>query len=131
MIKPDPIQPFVTSTLAPGSHPPGQYTKVSTPLCLWIKWRMEHKPQLLYPLKHHLCDLASSPGDQHKRWCFPGASLVLLVLFLVLPWCFWCVSWCLPGASGAFLGASLVLLVLFLVLPWCLPGASGALAPRR
>ena len=68
MIKPDPIQTSVTSTLAPGSHPPGQYTKVSKPLCLWIKWRVEHKPQLLYPLKHHLCDPASSPGDQHKGW---------------------------------------------------------------
>ena len=57
------------------------------------------------------------------HWCFPGASLVLLVLFLVLDWCFWCFSWCLTGASGAFPGASLVLLVLFLALDWCFTGA--------
>ena len=39
-------------------------------------------------------------------------SLLCLVLFLVLPWCFWCFSWCFTGASGAYHGACLVL-------DWC------------
>ena len=40
---------------------------------------------------------------------------MLLVLFLVLAWCFWCFSRCFPGASGAYPGACLVLAWCF----WC------------
>ena len=52
--------------------------------------------------------VANPPGGSGG---FVGAAFVLVVLFVVLHWCF---SWCFTGASGA----CLVLLVLILVLHW-------------